>query len=82
MNIKLLNKLLLIASIFFCSCQISEKRSKLDMEQSNQWSIANGWLRGSIFIPNTAINQLEMLQSETFDTATFDCELSYAEGPV
>ncbi len=38
-----------------------------------------GWLRGSDFIPSTAINQLEMWQAETFDTATINRELGWAE---
>jgi hypothetical protein len=40
---------------------------------------AQAWLCGSNFIPSTAINQLEMWQKETFDPATIDRELGYAE---
>lgn len=49
-------------------------------EQANQWYQKVGWLRGSDFIPSTAINQLEMWQAETFDTATINRELGWAEG--
>jgi hypothetical protein len=36
-------------------------------------------LLGGNFIPSTAVNQLEMWQAETFDPATIDIELGYAE---
>jgi alpha,alpha-trehalase len=39
-----------------------------------------GWLRGANFQPSTAINQLEMWQAATFDPATLDRELGWAEG--
>jgi hypothetical protein len=48
-------------------------------EQANEWYEEQGWLRGSDFIPSTAINQLEMWQEETFDTATINRELGWAE---
>jgi len=48
-------------------------------EQANEWYKHWGWLRGSDFIPSTAINQLEMWQAETFDTATINRELGWAE---
>ncbi len=80
MSNKLLNNFLLIASVLFCSCQVSEyKHQRWTEEQANNWSATNGWLRGCNFIPSTAINQLEMWQAETFDTATINRELGYAE---
>ncbi|HNC31941.1 MAG TPA: 1,4-beta-xylanase, partial [Cyclobacteriaceae bacterium] len=48
-------------------------------QQANEWYKQWGWLRGSDFIPSTAINQLEMWQGETFDTATINRELGWAE---
>lgn len=48
--------------------------------QATAWVREHGWLRGSNFIPSTAINQLEMWQASTFDPATIDRELGYAEG--
>src|SRR5688500_4796790 len=47
--------------------------------QVNQWYAQDGWLRGREFIPSTAMNQLEMWQAETFDTATINRELGWAE---
>ena len=46
---------------------------------ANRWYGSHGWLRGSDFIPATAINQLEMWQAETFDTATISRDLGYAQ---
>lgn len=48
-------------------------------EQADEWYEEWPWLRGSDFLPSTAINQLEMWQAETFDTATIDRELGWAE---
>ncbi len=52
-------------------------REKWTAEQANAWYAEQGWLVGSNFIPSTAINQLEMWQTETFDVATIDRELSW-----
>jgi len=49
------------------------------IEKANQWGNLQSWLRGSDFIPSTAINQLEMWQSETFDPGTIDRELRWAD---
>src|SRR5512133_1438089 len=49
-------------------------------EQATSWYQQQGWMRGCNFIPSTAINQLEMWQAETFDTATINRELGWAEG--
>lgn len=38
------------------------------------------WRFGANFTPSTAVNQLEMWQAETFDPATIDRELGYAQG--
>jgi len=45
---------------------------------ASSWYARQGWLRGSNFIPSSAVNQLEMWQKETFDTATISRELGYA----
>lgn len=48
--------------------------------RANAWYAAHPWMTGANFIPSTAINQLEMWQAATFDPATIDRELGYAEG--
>jgi hypothetical protein len=58
---------------------VAAVRGPWSVEQANTWYTQWGWLRGSDFIPSTAINQLEMWQAETFDTATINRELGYAQ---
>ncbi len=48
-------------------------------QQANDWYKTQPFLVGANFIPSTAINQLEMWQAESFDPATIDRELGYAE---
>lgn len=48
-------------------------------EQANEWYSHQGWLVGPNFIPSSAINELEMWQAATFDTATINRELGWAE---
>ncbi len=47
--------------------------------QAQQWYAAQPWPVGSNYTPATAINELEMWQPETFDPATIDKELGWAE---
>lgn len=60
------------------STQKSQKREVWTEETANSWYKKQPWLIGANFIPSTAINQLEMWQAETFDTATIDKELRLA----
>ncbi len=43
------------------------------------WYRRQPWLVGCDYIPSTAINQLEMWQAETFDVATLERELGWAQ---
>jgi hypothetical protein len=47
--------------------------------KANAWYAKLPWMAGADFLPSTAINQLEMWQEESFDTATINRELGYAE---
>ncbi len=47
-------------------------------ERAHLWFAAQPWLVGCNFTPSTAINQLEMWQSETFDLPTIERELDLA----
>jgi hypothetical protein len=77
--------ILLIALSF--SCKTNKQKEKKETaavsvwstEKAKEWAKNLPWLRGSDFIPSTAINQLEMWQAETFDTATINRELGWAE---
>ncbi len=66
--------LILTASVCLSQSKIWTK------EQANAWYKKQGWLVGADFLPSTAINQLEMWQAETFDTATINRELGWAAG--
>jgi hypothetical protein len=56
-----------------------KERAVWSKTEANKWYATKGWLRGSNFIPSTAINQLEMWQAATFDPKTIDRELGYAQ---
>lgn len=57
---------------------ISEN-GRWSVEKANKWYAQHKWITGADFIPSTAINQLEMWQASTFDTATINRELGWAE---
>lgn len=48
-------------------------------KQANDWYAHQPFLTGANFLPSTAINQLEMWQQSSFDTATINRELAWAE---
>jgi hypothetical protein len=78
-----------IAIAVFAGCKNTSSSEKTSValqvrdvwseEQADEWYEEWPWLRGSDFLPSTAINQLEMWQAETFDTATINRELGWAE---
>jgi Glycosyl hydrolase family 10 len=49
------------------------------VERANLWFARRGWRVGVNYVPSTAVNQLEMWQKDTFDPATIDRELGWAE---
>ena len=72
-----MKRLLLLVSLLWTS--MATARDRWTPEQAWAWHKAQPWLVGANFIPSTAINQLEMFQADTFDEATIDRELGYAE---
>ncbi len=48
-------------------------------DKANAWYAKHKWLSGANYIPANAINQLEMWQADTYDSATIDKELGWAE---
>lgn len=58
---------------------IAQDPAMWSAEKANTWYKQQGWLVGCNYLPATAINQLEMWQAETFDAATIDKELQWAE---
>jgi hypothetical protein len=47
--------------------------------EANEWYAKQPFLIGSNYIPQTAVNQLEMWQADTFDPVTIDRELGWAQ---
>jgi endo-1,4-beta-mannosidase len=86
-----IKNLLLIAVLFFSVQVPAQKKNQKavtivsqvgtvwSVEKANAWYNQHKWICGSNFLPSTAINQLEMWQAETFDPATIDGELGFAE---
>ncbi|MCC7526437.1 MAG: cellulase family glycosylhydrolase [Chitinophagaceae bacterium] len=76
----------LVFSVGFQQCKPKEEkkadenevRTVWTKEQAKNWYTAQGWLVGCDFLPSSAINQLEMWQAATFDTATINRELGWA----
>jgi len=62
------------------TCTAIAQRPVWNKEKANAWYAKLPWMAGADFLPSTAINQLEMWQKESFDTATINRELGYAEG--
>ena len=52
---------------------------KWSTDRATRWYSSQPWLVGSNFVPSTAMNELEMWQKDTFDIATIDRELGWAE---
>ena len=58
---------------------VSQTAKVWSAQKANAWYNQHHWICGADFLPSTAINQLEMWQAETFDPATIDRELGWAE---
>lgn len=71
--------LFLFVVVFTTGLTVAQERKVWSKEQANVWYKKWGWVRGSNFQPSSAINQLEMWQKESFDPATIDRELGFAE---
>lgn len=57
-----------------------QQQTRWSVQQANAWYAQQPWLVGSNYNPANAINQLEMWQADSFDPATIDKELGWAEG--
>ncbi|MFN7115759.1 MAG: 1,4-beta-xylanase [Saprospiraceae bacterium] len=84
MRLLKLNFILILCCLLWQTCTTpkttgtSAGRAIWTKEQANRWYARQPWLVGANFVPSTAINQLEMWQAETFDTATINRELGWA----
>ncbi|HEX9937730.1 MAG TPA: cellulase family glycosylhydrolase [Longimicrobium sp.] len=61
------------------SLSAQQPGGRWSVERAVEWERQTGWLVGSNYAPATAVNQLEMWQAETWDPATIDRELGWAQ---
>ena len=71
--------LLLLVGCSTALRKTAEPREQWTREQANHWQAKQRWLVGCNFTPSSAINQLEMWQADTWDPATIDRELGWAQ---
>src|SRR6266436_2996234 len=57
----------------------ADARDRWSPTQATEWYGQQPWRVGSNYTPATAINQLEMWQTDTFDSVTIDRELGWAQ---
>lgn len=64
--------------VLLCPAALAQQ-TRWSEQQAKAWYARQPWLVGSNYNPANAINQLEMWQADTFDPATIDKELGWAE---
>jgi hypothetical protein len=70
-------RLALLACLFVSTFALAQQR--WTEAQANAWYQQQPWLVGANYIPDNAINQLEMWQADTFDPQQIDKELGWAQ---
>lgn len=73
----LVGTLLLVSNVF--GQKNKQPNTVWTKEKASNWQAQYPWLRGCNFQPSTAVNQIEMWSGDTFDAATIDKELGWAE---
>ncbi len=70
----------LIFAFIGCICaQIHAQDQRWTESRANAWYAKQPWPVGADFLPSTASNELEMWQATSFDPATIDRELGWAQ---
>lgn len=78
LKISLLSVLTLLL-LFAGSAQAQPLPGRWSAEKANNWYKQYPWLSGCDYIPANAINQIEMWSKDTYDHATIDKELGWAQ---
>ena len=78
-------KRLIVLFVFACCSVLASAQNTAPVPRwtearANAWYQQQLWLIGSNYIPDDAINQLEMWQAPTFDPQEIDKELGWAQG--
>ena len=68
-----------LLALVVCSTATYAQTARWPEQKANAWFAQQPWLVGSNYVPKSAINQLEMWQEATFDSAQIDLELGWAE---
>ena len=68
---------LLLASL--AALHAADAPGRWRAERVNAWYAQQPWLVGCHFLPSTAVNDVEMWQPDTFDEATIECEIGWAQ---
>lgn len=71
---------LFLSALPCLKAQVQPRTERWTEQRAAAWYAAQTWPVGANFLPSTAINELEMWQADTFDTATIDREFGWAEG--
>jgi len=71
---------LAIAGVALAAQPLTPAVGQWSAQRANEWYARQPWLFGFNFVPSTAVNDTEMWQKETFDPATIDRELAWAQG--
>jgi hypothetical protein len=71
---------MLVCFLLACLNSLSAETSRWTEDKARTWYNQQPWLVGSNYIPEDAINQLEMWQAESFNPSQIDKELGWAEG--
>ncbi|MGB8260907.1 MAG: 1,4-beta-xylanase [Terracidiphilus sp.] len=66
-------------AFFLCVLPCLTAQQRWTEAQANAWYAQQPWPVGADYLPSDAINQLEMWQADSFDPATNDRELGWAE---
>lgn len=75
----MLRRVLAFLALIALASAPADARDLWSKQQASAWYAAQPWPVGSNYVPANAINQLEMWQAATFDPATIDKELGWAE---
>ncbi len=65
--------------IFFFCLAVNAQSARWTEAQANEWYSHQPWIVGSNYLPDDAINELEMWQADTFDPKQIDKEFGWAE---
>ncbi len=80
MQTRTLTLIIALAGTMAALIPASADTARWSEAKANAWYAKQPWLVGSNYTPASAINELEMWQADTFDAASIDKELGWAEG--